>query len=731
MPVPLRSLLRLLVVALAMCGPFASTLAQAEDEDPNRVLLWHAYRGGEREALEEIVRELHASGSPVKVDLLAVPYEAFRQRLTAAIPRGNGPDLFIAPHEAVGEWSRSNLLEAMPYPSDLSPAAFLDSTTDALTFDGQLWAMPLSFKSLALFVNRGLAKTTPGTLEELVAIGAKVAEVPLAYEAGNFYHHAALMHAHGARLFDADGVIRIDTPEMASSLALAGELVTGGSVPPESDGALVSNLFNSGTTAFVINGPWFLGEIRDDVQFAVEPLPTIGATGQPLQPFLTVEALYLAAQRTASDDAVHTVARAIAGLEGSLLRARKGRQTVPLKAAAANPLIADDPVLSAFVAQGAQAIATPNRPEMGAIWEPMNRALRRALRGADARKAVTEAQQEVSFYLRPPPEEAAPGPYLLLAGLLLLGAAAWCWRSLRRNDVIARLPAAMPAYAYLAPAALGMTVVVFLPFLAGAAVSLFAHVGGEFTFVGLRNFARILSSSEYGVTHPLSFWFTLAVTVAWTLANVILHVGIGLGLALLLRDPWMKLKGVYRVLLIVPWAVPNYITALIWKGMFNRQFGAVNAFLDLFGVEPISWFSNFFTSFAANVATNTWLGFPFMMVVTLGALQAIPRDLLEAAEVDGANAWQRFRHVTLPLLKPALLPAVILGSVWTFNMFNIIYLVSAGEPDGSTEILISEAYKWAFTRQAQYGYASAYALMIFGILWLWGRLTQTVTGADV
>jgi len=150
-------------------------------------------------------------------------------------------------------------------------------------------------------------------------------------------------------------------------------------------------------------------------------------------------------------------------------------------------------------------------------------------------------------------------------------------------------------------------------------------------------------------------------------------------------------------------------------------------------LEPmqVAWFSQFATSFAANLCTNTWLGFPFMMVVTLGALQAIPGELEEAAAIDGATGWQRFRHVTWPLLRPALMPAVILGSIWTFNMFNIIYLVSAGDPDGGTEILISEAYKWAFTRQAQYGYASAYALLVFGILVLYTLVTKKVTGGEV
>ena len=180
-----------------------------------------------------------------------------------------------------------------------------------------------------------------------------------------------------------------------------------------------------------------------------------------------------------------------------------------------------------------------------------------------------------------------------------------------------------------------------------------------------------------------------------------------------------------------PWAVPNYITALIWKGMFHQQFGAVNYVLGTVGVEKVSWWSDVSTAFIANVTTNTWLGFPFMMVVTLGALQAIPRDLEQAAEVDGANAVQRFVHVTLPLLKPALLPAVVLGSVWTFNNFNIIYLVSGGEPDGSTEILISEAYRWAFTRGHRYGYAAAYAVLIFGVLVAWSQATKRMLGQKV
>ena len=282
------------------------------------------------------------------------------------------------------------------------------------------------------------------------------------------------------------------------------------------------------------------------------------------------------------------------------------------------------------------------------------------------------------------------------------------------------------AAVFVSPAVIGMIVLVFLPFIIGAFLSFFKYENGDYSFVGFQNYIRLFTSDQASFLDSMSVYFTFVVTVLWTMTNVALHVAIGMCLALMLREPWLKLKGVYRVLLIVPWAMPNYITALIWRGMFDHNFGAINNLLSAIGIPPVEWYNEFLTSFAANLTTNTWLGFPFMMVVTLGALQAIPRDLEDAAAVDGASAWQRFRHVTFPLLKPALMPSVVLGSIWTFNAFNIIYLVSNGAPDGSTEILVSEAYKWAFERQYQFGYAAAYAMVVFVILVLYSKLTQFV-----
>ena len=298
------------------------------------------------------------------------------------------------------------------------------------------------------------------------------------------------------------------------------------------------------------------------------------------------------------------------------------------------------------------------------------------------------------------------------------------------------------AYAYIAPAIIGTTLLVFFPFLYGIALSFTdsniynTNLPLSELWVGFRNYGAILgdfgvvrrAADGHWVINYLNFYWTFFFTVVWTITNVAWGVSFGLLLALVLNTKGLALRPIYRVLLILPWAMPNYITALIWKGMFHRQFGVVNQVLAIFGFEPLSWFDRPFTSYLTALATNGWLSFPFMMVVSLGALQSIPADLYEAARVDGASRWQQFKAITLPSLRPALVPAIILSVVWTFNMFNIIYLVTAGEPGGSTEILITQAYKYAFQRY-QYGYAAAYATIIFGILLVYGTIQNRVTRA--
>ncbi|MEO6082940.1 MAG: sugar ABC transporter permease [Umezawaea sp.] len=229
--------------------------------------------------------------------------------------------------------------------------------------------------------------------------------------------------------------------------------------------------------------------------------------------------------------------------------------------------------------------------------------------------------------------------------------------------------------------------------------------------VGLRNYLNVLSGDpSYG-----EFWSTLVRTLIWTFSCVFFHYTIGLGLALLLNRE-VRGRAFYRVLLILPWAVPAFISAFTWKYMFNAQYGIINQGLRALGVDnPPVWLGQNDWALVAVIIVNVWLGVPFMMVALLGGLQAIPGDLYEAAEVDGATPWQRFRHITLPGLRSVSSTVVLLGIIWTFNMFAIIYLITG--PNPNTRILVTYAFERFFSGASRdYAVASTYGVLILSVL---------------
>jgi arabinogalactan oligomer/maltooligosaccharide transport system permease protein len=228
-------------------------------------------------------------------------------------------------------------------------------------------------------------------------------------------------------------------------------------------------------------------------------------------------------------------------------------------------------------------------------------------------------------------------------------------------------------------------------------------------FVGLDNYVSVLTGE---VGH---FWLQFTNTLVWTLACVTFHYGIGLGLAVMLNRR-LKGRSLYRVLLIVPWAVPAFISAFAWRFLFDQKFGLINGSLKAVGLDPVAWFDHRWTSLFTAIVTNIWLGVPFMMVAMLGGLQSIPSDLYEAAEMDGTTPWQRFRHVTLPGLRPVSSTVILLGTIWTFNMFPIIFFVTRGQPAGQTEILVTGAFRAAFEGIRNYSLAATYGVLILSML---------------
>lgn len=346
--------------------------------------------------------------------------------------------------------------------------------------------------------------------------------------------------------------------------------------------------------------------------------------------------------------------------------------------------------------------------------------------------------------------------------------------------------------------------------------------GNPAVFVGFDNFVRVFSG-ELNVPN-YNFFPLLGFNIVWTLVNVGFHAVIGLAVALALNAEHVIGRRIYRALFVLPWALPGYITALIWNNLWQRNDGGINLLAERinewFGtalptrtdwlgqVEPpidlrvivpyaiiivstliVVWlvrrtmrlglrdevksgwnvsravwslggiillglaaagtlFDLLATggqasgpvvqlfdragaptlAFYAVLVSNIWLGWPFMMVVATGALQSIPPDLYEAADVDGATKGEQFWQITLPLLRPAMVPAIMLGTVWTFNQFNVIFFITAGGPRGQTDLLVTQSYK-LIQQEQLYGAAAAFSIIVFFILLIITLINNQITRA--
>jgi arabinogalactan oligomer/maltooligosaccharide transport system substrate-binding protein len=370
------------------------------------LVLWHSYRGAERATLEALAAEWSARHPEAPLALLSVPNETFADKLTAAIPRGHGPDLMIFAHDRLGDWVESRLVEPVEFFADEALCdRFIGPTLDALVYRGSLYGLPLSYKSTALFYNRRLVPKPPETTDELVALGRALTDraqgrFGLVYEANRLYFHAPWLSGFGGWLFDAGGRLDLVNDGAIRALGFARALDgPDGIVPPEVEGHLVASLFNDGRAAMAITGPWFLGEVKDGLDFGVAPLPTVSATGLPAAPFLGVEAVMLSARSSHKAEAFE-VMRFLTSDAVAVRRALEARQSVANTAAYADPRVGGDPVLMAFRRQADRARPMPATPEMRMVWTPYDNAMQAVLvRGADARDRLGQAQAEIARYL--------------------------------------------------------------------------------------------------------------------------------------------------------------------------------------------------------------------------------------------------------------------------------------------------------------------------------------------
>jgi arabinogalactan oligomer/maltooligosaccharide transport system permease protein len=304
---------------------------------------------------------------------------------------------------------------------------------------------------------------------------------------------------------------------------------------------------------------------------------------------------------------------------------------------------------------------------------------------------------------------------------------------------VTRSPGRKPqraAYFYLFPVVISALLFTIIPFIYTFYIS-FTNYDRvyhpiDFGWIGIDNYRRVFDTS--GSFYPVLGW-----TAFFMVATTVLNVGGGMVLAMMLNHSRLKERNLYRTLLILPWALPNILLIQVWAGMYNRQ-GPINQVLEVAGIEGLRWLTAPESARAAVLITNLWLSYPFFMTIGLAALQAIPRDLYEVADLDGASSWPKFRDITFPFLLSAITPLLLTQLAFQFNNAGIIILLTAGAPQafpgsayGVTDTLATFAYKLIYT-EGTLGYAAAYGVVIFVIIAVFiivsSRLTRSFEEAN-
>ena len=395
----MRNFTRILAALSATFAMALSTAAVSAE-----LVVWHAYRGAEKAAFEKVVSMYNQSGAADKVKTLAVPFDAYADKSTAAVPRGRGPDVFIFAQDRLGGWVEGGqTVESIDfYLEDETVESLLPNMMEAMTYRGTVYGLPFNYKSITLIYNKAIITDPPRTSSELVKVAkgltdASVGKFGLAYEYSNYFFHAALMNAYGGAVFADGGNPVIDQQANIDAVKLMMKWYKqDGILPADPSSALIGTLFNSGNAAMVLSGPWFLAEI-EGVDFGLATLPVIEeAGGAPMRPWLTVEGVYVSAG-SAHKESAYEFAKFLVTEEAARVMALEGRQLPTNRAVYEDPAVASDPILTAFRKQLETAVPMPNFAEMTLMWSPVTTAMNKIVKGsASPEAALQEAQKEVA-----------------------------------------------------------------------------------------------------------------------------------------------------------------------------------------------------------------------------------------------------------------------------------------------------------------------------------------------
>ena len=688
--------------------------------------IWHQMLYENRKVLREVCDEYEHNNLDIEINLTYRETEELRSSYQAAAMGGSGPELIYGPSDQVGPFSVMGIIQPL---DDLLPHAYFNQFVKnaIVQSDSQIWMVgDVVGNHLMLIYNKDLISSPPDNTTELIEIGkqmtvdtdgdGKIDQYGLVWNFTEPFFYVPWLGGFGEWLLTDDNNPNLNTEGNRRGFQFIKALRDEHQIiPKECDYEIANAMFKTGRAAMIINGDWSWGDYSGVVDFGIARIPKVSETGKWPSPLVSTKG-YSININTTGEKLTETLKlmKHLTSADVQLYFTQRINSQPSAIAALNNHKVRNNVLLQKSAEIIAVGRPMPIIPEMRAIWDALREQYQAVLGGTISPKIAARRAQENSVkQIKIMNEVIQPGMQAtILYGIIMLVSIILFVIILRQiPHFITDYKQNKIAYFFFMPAFLAIMAVIIFPFIYNIFISLSNYslrTFNDWQLIGFYHYLKVFGDFQ--------FYSVLGKTVLWTVINISFHVSLGIILAVLINRT-LPAKPIIRTLLIIPWALPQYIAALSWRGMFNQEYGAINLVMTkYFSLPAIQWLSQPFEAFTACILTNIWLGFPFMMVIALGGLQSIPVELYEAARVDGANRWQQFKSITLPMLKPVMIPAIVLGTVWTFNNINVIWLVSnGGEPSNQTHILVSYVYKAAFNLY-RYGYAAALSMVIFIIL---------------
>lgn len=706
----------------------------------NEIVIWHNMRPEEKSILQKQINEFMKTHPGIKVTQLYKETEEMRSGYIIAAIGGQGPDLIYGPSDQIGPFADMEIIKPL---DQIFPKAYIDSfNTSALIYSkGKLWQLADKLGNhLTLVYNKDIISVPPKTDKELIEIGkrntivnaeGKTIQYGLVWNYTEPYFFIPFLTGYGGWVLDKNNNPTLNTPAMIKGLSFISDLRNKYKIiPTECDYDIADVLFKEKKAAMMINGDWSWSSYgKAGINYGLAMLPLNLETGLYCKPMVAPKGYSI--NKNVNDTKLEQVKMLLKYLmspENQLESALEVKTFPTQKCLYDNPRLLNDEILASSKEQIEQGIPLPIVTEMRAIWDAMKPVYQGVLGGSITPVKAAELMQKGAETKIRELRENEVNPvwnviiqvFIVVLVILLL-----IWGRKNIFAFFKNLKRDSFAYFLVLPAVILMIAVILYPFLYNLVISLsnmsLVHIH-DWSIIGFIQYLKVFQEPQ--------FYSIFLKTILWTVANIIFHIGLGVSFALLLNRG-LPGSAIFRTLLILPWAVPQYIVALTWRGMFNFEYGAVNLIIVKYlSMSPVEWLTSPVQTFIAVIITNIWLGFPFMMIIALGALQSIPGELYEAADIDGARWYHKLKSITIPLIKPVMIPAITLGVIWTFNNLNVVWLVSnAGEPSDKTHILVSYVYKAAFNLY-RYGYAAAFSVLLFLILLVFGLVFLRKTRAS-